>query len=81
MIHLKTDNKLLYRYTLELARYNHLKIERKSEHIYQEGWEDEIVTIQTYYETHFLAEGSQINYIRFRLPADREIMELPYDVK
>lgn len=81
VIHLKTDNRLLYRYTLELAKYNQLDINKNSDHIYQEGWEDEIVSIQTYYETRFLAEGTKINYIEFSLPANREIKELPYDVK
>ena len=81
VINLKSDNKLLYRYTLELARYNDLTIERNSDNIYQEGWKDEVVTIQTYYETRFLGEDSQINYLRFRLPADREIKELPYDIR
>jgi len=80
-IHLKTDNNLLYRYTLELARYNELLIDRCSENIYAEGWEDEIVSIKTYYESIFLNEGKQINYIQFRLPVHREIKELPYDVE
>lgn len=78
-IHLKTDNNLLYRYTLELARYNDLVIERNSDKVYQEGWDDEVVTIQTYYETRFLSEGARINFIRFRLPAFPEIKELPYE--
>jgi tRNA (guanine-N7-)-methyltransferase len=81
VINLKTDNKLLYKYTLELARYNDITIERKSDNIYQEGWKDEVVTIQTYYETRFLAKDSQINYLRFRLPADRVIKELSYDIR
>ena len=81
VIHLKTDNKLLYRYTLELAKYNDLMIERNSENIYQEGWNDETVSIQTYYETNFLAEGAHINYIGFRLPINQEIKELPYDIE
>lgn len=81
MIHLKTDNKLLYRYTLELAKFNNLMIERSSENIYQEGWNDETVTIQTSYEADFKAEGAHIKYIGFRLPVDREIKELSYDLK
>ena len=81
VIHLKTDNNLFYRYTLELARHNDLLIEKSSDNVYQEGWDDEVVSIQTYYETHFLSEGANINFIRFRLPAHREIKELPYDFK
>lgn len=80
VINLKTDNNRLYIYTLELARYNNLIIERNTEDIYSTGWKDEAVSIQTYYETRYLDEGARINFIRFRLPADREIRELPYDI-
>ncbi len=81
VIHLKTDNSLLYRYTLELARYNDLVIERHSDNIYQEGWDDEVDSIQSYYENIFLSEGASINFIRFRLPTNREIKELPHDIQ
>jgi len=81
LIHLKTDNRQLYNYTLELARFNELTIERHSGNVYQERWDDAIVTIQTYYEARFLAQGANINYIRFRLPAHREIMELPHEIE
>lgn len=80
-VHLKTDNRLLFEYTLELARYNQLEIECSSGDIYQEGWDNDVVAIQTYYESRFLEEGLPIHYIRFRLPAHREIMELPHDLQ
>ena len=76
-IHLKTDNLQLYRDTLDLLRYNKLELEQESTDIYREGWNDERVSIQTYYERGFLAEGLKINYLRFRLPAGQEIRELP----
>ncbi len=76
VIHLKTDNRQLYDDTLALLRYNKMTVDRFSENIYREGWRDETVSIQTYYEHHFLDEGKAIHYIRFRLPANREIMEL-----
>jgi tRNA (guanine-N7-)-methyltransferase len=75
-VHLKTDNRELYLDTLEMARFNGLPVERKSENVYSENWEDEIVSIQTYYENKFLAKGVKINYICFRLPAGKEIKEL-----
>jgi len=79
LIHLKTDNPALYQYTLELARFNHLPVERFTADLYREGWNDETVSIQTFYESNFLKEGSRIHYISFRLPADREISELPHE--
>ena len=76
-MHLKTDNRDLYRDTLELVRYNKLPVIRFTEDVYQEGWEDEVAGIQTYYEKRFLEEGMKINYLCFRLPAGTEIKELP----
>ncbi len=81
VIHLKTDNNLLYRYTLALARYNDLVIERNSDNIYQEEWDDEAVSIQTYYENMFLDEDVPINFIEFRLPANREIKDLTHEIE
>ncbi len=78
-IHLKTDNRQLFEDTLELVHFNGLPLEQSSEDIYSEGWTDEVVNIQTYYEQRFLSEGLQINYLRFRLPARKEIRELNND--
>jgi len=80
-INLKTDNRGLYAYTLELAKFNRLEIDWYTDDLYQSGRSDETVSIQTYYETRFRAEGMKIHYIRFRLPSGREIKELPYDVE
>lgn len=76
-VHLKTDNLQLFKDTLALLRYNNLEVEQESTDIYSESWKDERVSIQTYYEKSFLAEGAKISYLRFRLPAGTEIMELP----
>ncbi len=78
-IHLKTDNLQLYTDTLELVHFNNLEVEHSSTDVYSEGWKDERVSIQTYYEKRFLAEGIKINYLCFRLPAGTEIREVPYD--
>jgi len=78
-VHLKTDKLQLYEDTKELVRYNDLKLEQHSTDVYSEEWKDERVNIQTYYEKRFLTEGIKINYLCFRLPAGKEIMELPHD--
>jgi len=54
-------------------------VEQSSEDVYSEGWNNEVVNFQTYYEKRFLSEGIKINYIRFRLPAGKEIRELNDD--
>jgi tRNA (guanine-N7-)-methyltransferase len=81
IIHLKTDNGGLYTYTLELARYNGLTIDRYTDDLYLTDWDDETVSIQTYYETRFRAEGARIHFIQFRLPTGREIKEMPNDTE
>jgi tRNA (guanine-N7-)-methyltransferase len=80
-IHLKTDNQQLYSDTLELVRYNCLPLEQNSADVYGEDWNHEAVSIQTYYEKSFLAEGLKIKYLCFRLPAGKEIRQLPNDSK
>ncbi|MFH0757833.1 MAG: tRNA (guanosine(46)-N7)-methyltransferase TrmB [Bacteroidota bacterium] len=81
IIHLKTDNRGLYTYNLELARYNGLAIDRYTDDLYLTDWDDETVSIQTFYETRFREEGARIHFIRFRLPVNREIKELPHDTE
>ena len=79
LIHLKTDHRELYGDTLALLEYNRLPVVRKTDDLYRSGWKDESVTITTTYETRFLAAGSRIHYIQFRLPAHVEIREIPYE--
>ncbi len=77
-VHLKTDNESLYQSTLELVRFNQLPLGRFSSDLYRENWQDETVSIQTYYEARFIEGGAKIHYLDFRLPGDREIKEIPH---
>lgn len=79
LVHLKTDNRNLYLDTLELVRHNELPVIRSTEDVYSEDWNDETAGIQTYYEKKFLQEGIKINYLCFRLPAAKEIKEVPHE--
>jgi tRNA (guanine-N7-)-methyltransferase len=80
-VHLKTDNQNLYRYTLELVRFNGLTIDRHTADLYAEGWADETTSIQTTYEKRFREEGKPITFLQFHLPAKQHIKELPEDVE
>ena len=73
---MKTDNLQLYKDTFELVRKNDLPLEQYSTDVYNESWSNEVVSIQTYYERSFLARGTKINYLCFRLPAGKEIREI-----
>jgi tRNA (guanine-N7-)-methyltransferase len=78
-VHLKTDNRKLYLFTLELCRFNGLEILRYTEDLYGDSLDDDATAIQTYYEKRFRAEGLNINYLQFRLPAGKTIEDLPHD--
>lgn len=79
IIHLKTDSSDLYRYTDEIVRHNGLEILASTDNLYLSPILNEVLEIRTYYERQFLARGSAINYIAFRLPSDKEIKEYPID--
>ncbi len=79
LIHLKTDSIFLYNYTKDLARCNDLETVNDRPDLYRSGYTDEILSIRTYYEGFFLAEGIPIKYLSFRLPEDQEIREPDYE--
>jgi len=64
-VHLKTDNELLFNYTLEVLSQEKWKIEEQVDDVYAEEVEYELLHIQTQYEKRHLAEGRRISYVRF----------------
>jgi tRNA (guanine-N7-)-methyltransferase len=76
-INLKTDNTLLFEYTKALAEHNGYQIEIASSDIYGSGIADEILSIKTFYEKGWLADGLKSHYIRFRLNIDKNAEEPP----
>jgi tRNA (guanine-N7-)-methyltransferase len=77
IVHLKTDNDALYTYTRELVQYNKLEVLFSTEDLYGAPFLNETLSIKTYYEKRFLSDGSSINYISFRLPSGRPVIEIP----
>jgi tRNA (guanine-N7-)-methyltransferase len=67
-IHLKTDNRPLYEYSLETAKQLGAHIECATHDLYQSSLADEIRSIQTTYEKKFLEQGLSICYLRYTLP-------------
>ena len=76
IVHLKTDNNVLFKYTSDIARHNKLEIIAEIEDIYNSSLLDETLSIKTYYEKMFIAEGLNISYISFHLPREKVIVEL-----
>lgn len=73
LIHLKTDSPVLYEYTLEQIEAHGLRVHERSAEVYAEllprvsAEEQAVLSIRTYYERMWLAEGRTIHYLRFDL--------------
>lgn len=64
-INLKTDNDGLHAYTGEKIAETNLNLHIKTEDLYNSEYVDEVLSIKTYYETKYLKENKNINYLKF----------------
>jgi tRNA (guanine-N7-)-methyltransferase len=81
IIHLKTDNTFLYHYTCQLCQINNLAVKESTGDLYHSSIKDEmLLSIQTFYESQFLAKGETIKYIKFTLDGHETFLE-PKDEK
>jgi tRNA (guanine-N7-)-methyltransferase len=71
LVHLKTDNTELFRYTEKVAAKNNLEIVHSTEDLYSSH--PDILLIKTHYEKLFLDKGMKINYLSFRLEREKTI--------
>jgi len=67
IIHLKTDDRFFYAYTLDVVRENNHKLLWGTDDLYRSGTTDDVVDIRTYYETRWLEMGKNICYVKFQL--------------
>lgn len=79
IIHLKTDSRLLHEYTKALVEHNNLKIIESNSDIYGTGRADELLSIKTFYEKQFLAQGIPITYLAFNLDHNTTLSEPNWD--
>lgn len=70
-IHLKTDNRHLYDFTLNTLHLNRYEIQQATPDLYALEGEEEVKGIRTFYEEMFSSKGFPITYIRFRMHLDR----------
>ena len=68
-VHLKTDDRTLYHYTLNVIAEDRHKLEYHTADLYNDPKTEDfpLKSIQTFYEKKFLKEGKPIHYIRFSL--------------
>lgn len=66
IIHLKTDDPMLYQFSLDTIGKDH-HIIMHTEDLYAQPMTDDILSVKTFYEKKHLAQGRTIKYIRFSL--------------
>ena len=72
-IHLKTDSNFLFTYTTFVAEKNQLPVDFRTEDLYHDvlsaqNVEPATLSVQTYYESMWIARGLNIKYMRWHLP-------------
>ena len=67
IIHVKTDNIIFFENTLDVIQEGGHELLFKTYDVYDEGIDNEITQIQTFYEKIWLANGTKIKYLKFRL--------------
>ncbi len=67
LIHLKTDNEMLFDFSVEVANERNYSIQVITKDLYQESFVDDILSIKTVFETKFLALGIPIKYLRYQI--------------
>jgi tRNA (guanine-N7-)-methyltransferase len=67
IVHLKTDNRELYEYTLEEIKKNNFTTIISTPDLYSSTWYDEVLQIQTTYEHIFVKQGFKICYLKFSI--------------
>jgi tRNA (guanine-N7-)-methyltransferase len=79
IIHLKTDDPVLYGYTLDVIKHNKLPLLHDIPNIYDGNHGEVIPAIKTHYENKWLEEKRTIRYLRFTLPQNTKLSEPPLD--
>ena len=78
-VNLKTDSRLLHYFTLELARQNGMTVIEHNDDIYGSGRADDLLSIKTFYEANFLAQGIPITYLAFHIDNAAPLVEPQWD--
>ena len=73
IIHLKTDCRDLFEYTLSIVKSNNLEILTSTTDLHNDMPGNPMLSIRTFYEEMFLKEGIPITYLAFRLDNEKVI--------
>ncbi len=67
IIHLKTDSKFQYLYTINLLHLNGFEILAETPDLYASKFINETLNIKTFYEKQWLSRGIPVKYLSFRI--------------
>lgn len=67
LIHIKTDNRELFDYSMQVVDYFKLYLNFSTYDLYHSDYDGDAPQIQTFYEKKYLEEGIPINYAQFSL--------------
>ena len=85
IIHLKTDSNFLFTYTTYMVEKNSLPILLRTTDLYAElsGISEfsEAASIQTYYESMWIARGLNIKYLKWQLPREGSLEEPDVEIE
>lgn len=80
-VHLKTDSPFLHTYTTEMLRVNKINPAVALSDLYGSGYDDEILSIKTYYEGKWLEHGLTIKYFKFTIPQSVSLIEPDIEIE
>jgi len=89
IIHLKTDSHFLFTYTTYMVEKNGLPLPFKTEDLYHLGnpreipsnLDPKVLSIQTYYESMWIARGLNIKYMKWQLPREGILAEPDIEIE
>ena len=87
IIHLKTDSNFLFTYTSYMVEKNHLPLLFRTEDLYGENkvqcsmFNVQLLSIQTYYESMWIARGLNIKYMKWQLPRKGTLEEPDVEIE
>ena len=87
IIHLKTDSNFLFTYTSYMVDHNHLPVLFRTEDLYGDNhvqssmFNVQLLSIQTYYESMWIARGLNIKYMKWQLPRTGTLEEPDVEIE
>ena len=84
IIHLKTDSNFLFTYTTYMVKKNTLPVLFRTDDLYGGNnslVNKELLSIQTYYESMWIARGLNIKYLKWQLPHEGALQEPDVEIE